>query len=121
MKNEMTNKNKIIWIVALVLFVCVCCTTYVWVERMNRYPMENADEIVLTPDHLEEDLIVEIQDDVKDEEIAVEELTEEQKSQKAVLKYKETIYKIPTNPGFEMSDEQGPWNTETEIEIFTVS
>ena len=116
-KRNRSIHNKVIWMSVLVLFVCVCCTTYVWAERMEYYQMDDSGAIALTPVNLTEEAVEKI-------EIVAEplvSLSPEESSKRAVTRYIETIERIPTNPGIEISDDQVIWKSNTEVEIFKSS
>jgi len=116
-KRNRSIHNKVIWMSVLVLFVCVCCTTYVWAERMEYYQMDDSGAIALTPVNLTEEAVEKI-------EIVAEplvSLSPEESSKRAVTRYIETIERIPTHPGIEISDDQVIWKSNTEVEIFKSS
>lgn len=116
-KRNRSIHNKVIWMSVLVLFVCVCCTTYVWAERMEYYQMDDSGAIALTPVNLTEEAVEKI-------EIVAEplvSLSPEESSKRAVTRYIETIERIPTHPGIEISDDQVVWKSNTEVEIFKIS
>lgn len=113
-KKKYSNLNKVIWMSVLALFVCVCCTTYVWADRMESYRVDIAGAIELTPvDLTEEELAVVDMPEVVNPEISTQ--------TNRIVKTRYYVERIPTNPGIEISDDQVVWGTNTEIEIFKIS
>ena len=121
------NNKKIIWISVLALLVCICSTTYIWMDRMQNYQMDDDGAIALTPDNLDDESLkdVEIVENVtgttEDEVVVNDPVDEKTLSQNAVTRYVQTNVQIPTHPGMETSDDSVVWGSESTVEIFRIA
>lgn len=92
MAKKNTNKAKWIWLSVLVLLICIAAAMIVLTNRLNGFLLDDSGAISL-----------------------VDEGTNGT-GNKTSQSTKETI-----NPGFETSDDNTIWNTETKVEIFRVA
>lgn len=94
MENEKKQKRGWLILIILLLLVCLTITTFTLVSRFNDFMPDSSDAIPLIPDD---------DDDADDNNGQGTEGDE-----------------FVAQPGFEVSDSQGVWNTDTRIEIFHV-
>lgn len=117
-KKNTSNMNRVIWMSVLSLFICVCCTTYVWADRMVVYMQDDSNAIALVPVNLEDEVleIVEV--------VPLQENTEidpVESSRQARVRYQEMRLREGYTAGVEVSDDQSVWSMETQVEIFKIS
>lgn len=115
------SKNKNLWFAALVLFICVAITTVAVMERINLFMPDDSGAIVLAAD-----MTYVPENETKEQEIEASEIvqyatdmevdeTTSSNSENNTKSSKDGIH------GFEVSDDQQVWETNTQIEIFRIS
>ncbi len=115
-KRGMSTYNKVLWISVLALFISVCCTTYVWADRIEGYTQDTSDALALTPVNLDETEILNV------EIVSMNAvLTEEELSKRAVARYKQMKNSESHSMGVEISDDTTVWSMDTLIDIFKIS
>lgn len=135
MQKPNSNKYRWIWSTVLVLFVCVAASTFTLVSRLGGFLIDDSGAIPLISENTSvtpsEDSSDETQSTSSTEQPASTELPTEEATQTSDTQ-SETISSTtvtttpqvtqpPKNPGFEASDEQTVWSTNTQVEIFRIS
>lgn len=108
MGNLHNKRNTWIWLSVLILLVCVTATAIGLFSRLDSFLLDDEGAISLTPE------IPSGTDDSEDE------IEDTQHSGIASTATPQAI-QPPKNPGFEASDDQTVWSTNTQVEIFRVS
>jgi len=106
LKDQNTKKSNIVWIAVLVLFACVCLTMFTFTKILKPYMPDSSGAISLIP---ETD-----GSGGKDDGATDNEGTDDGSAQGGAQG--NTI-----RPDFEVSDDNGEWQTQTEIELFNIS
>ena len=114
-KKQNSSLNKVIWMSVLALFVCVCCTTYVWADRMEVYLQDDTNAIALTPVDLNDDELKNV------EVVSVNQNDPVESSKNARVKYQEMRAREGYVAGVEVSDDTAVWSMKTQVEIFKIS
>lgn len=121
------GKTKWIWLSVLILFVCVAATSIAFVSRLDSFLLDDEGAIPL----VSEDAVSgnnssdsseagsAQQSDADQESAENGDESGEQSGDGTVSDASQEISQ--TNPGFEASDEQTVWSTDTKVEIFRVS
>ena len=96
------SKTKWIWLSVLILLVCVAATTIAFLSRLDSFLLDDEGAISL------------ITEDTSQADDSTDETEDTQGSGS-------TATQPPKNPGFEASDDNTVWSTNTQVEIFRVS
>ena len=100
MAKPKNSKTKWIWLSVLILLVCVAATTMIFVSRLHHFLIDDSGAIPLIPE------------------------TDTDTTQTTVSPTVPTApssTQPPKNVGFETSDDNTMWTTDTQIELFRVS
>ncbi|MBQ3099825.1 MAG: hypothetical protein IJC50_02430 [Clostridia bacterium] len=122
MNNNYKNKTKWIWLSALILFISVAATTIVFTSRVYAFLLDDEGAIPLIADEPSVPLADSTQTDESaepessaDTEIIPDAVDSETNAAT------EQSYTGSVRPGFEASDDQTVWTTDTQVEIFRIS
>ena len=123
MKQNNRKKNGWIWLAVLLLFVFVAASTFVLVDRLNGYQMDDAGAISLIPRaaaaETEPGTEAPTENATEAPTAAPTQAPTEAPTQ--ATEAETTGATEAYNPGFEVRDENTVWTTETEVEIFRIS
>lgn len=118
MAKSKNSKTKWIWLSVLILLVCVAATTIAFFSRLDMFLLDDEGVIALLPDEnlqtessrIDTNSTQSAQGDMPQIVGAVSaNVTTSQQAQP------------PKNPGFEASDDNTVWRTDTQVEIFQIS
>lgn len=117
---KVNKKSGWVWLTALLLFVFVAASTFVLMDRLTGYQMDDFGAIELIPRAAasETEPGTEAPTEAATEaptKAPTEAPTEEETEAPT------TAPNQPYNPGFQVSDDKTVWTTETEVEIFRIS
>ena len=128
------SKTKWIWLSVLILLVCVAATTIAFLSRLDGFLLDDEGAISLITENTSgtEDSIDETEDTQGSGTTATQAPTTEQEptSNTDTTGAQETdpatsttplATQPPRNPGFEASDDNTVWSTNTQVEIFRIS
>ena len=134
MSKPNNSKTKWIWLSVLILFVCVAATTIAFLSRLDSFLLDDEGAIsLITGDTSGTDNSTDKTEDNKDSgTTATQTPTTEQEptSNTDTSGTQETdpavsttpqVTQPPGNPGFEASDDNTVWSTNTQVEIFRIS
>ena len=119
--SENKKDKKRVWLLALVLTICVFITAMAVISNMNHYQHDSNGAIDLVVDGITD------KGDTTDNTITSGDVTGD--SEKDVNSGTTTTaggttylyYTNPSHPGFEASDDEQVWTTETKVNIFKVA
>lgn len=128
------SKTKWIWLSVLILLVCVAATTIAFFSRLDSFLLDDEGAIsLITEDASETD---DSADEAEDPQGAGTTATQAPTAEQAPTNSSDTtetptapstsvttpqVTELPKNPGFEASDDQTVWSTNTQVEIFRIS
>lgn len=127
------SKTKWIWLSVLILLVCVAATTIAFVSRLDSFLLDDEGAIsLITEDTSGTDNSTDETEDTQGTDTAATQApTTEQEptSNTDTSGTQETdpatttpqVTQPPRNPGFEASDDNTVWSTNTQVEIFRIS
>lgn len=127
------SKTKWIWLSVLILLVCVAATTIAFVSRLDSFLLDDEGAIsLITEDTSGTDNSTDETEDTQGTDTAATQApTTEQEptSNTDTSGTQETdpatttpqVTHPPRNPGFEASDDNTVWSTNTQVEIFRIS
>lgn len=128
------SKTKWIWLSVLILLVCVVATTIAFVSRLDSFLLDDEGAIsLITEDTSGTDNSTDETEDTQDTDTAATQApTTEQEPTNSTNTSgtQETdpatsttpqVTQPPRNPGFEASDDNTVWSTNTQVEIFRIS
>lgn len=129
------SKTKWIWLSVLILFVCVAATAIAFTSRLHSFLLDDRGAISLIAEDTQatQDGSVDSERSQSTDSTATQEPTTEQEptssnnmsgTQADPATSATTAPQVtqpPKNPGFEASDDQTGWSTNTQVEIFRVS
>ena len=128
------SKTKWIWLSVLILLVCVAATTIAFVSRLDSFLLDDEGAIsLITEDTSGTDNSTDETEDTQDTDTAATQApTTEQEPTNSTNTSgtQETdpatsttpqVTQPPRNPGFEASDDNTVWSTNTQVEIFRIS
>lgn len=126
MSNKKNSKHKIIWLSVLILFICVAVTTLAFTGIMDDFLPDDSGAISLIPDSTSgtESSSTDSTETQQPETDATPDSTgsETDETTSGTTEPSEPVETaLPKNPGFEASDDNTVWNTNTQVEIFKVS
>ena len=104
MKKSNKRKSSAVWLVVLILFICVAATTMAFLSRLDNFLLDDSGAISLMGDS-----------DKDNQSSATQSGSENAGSDS------QQGNKKPTNTGFEASDDNTVWSTNTKVEIFRIS
>lgn len=104
MKKSNKRKSSAVWLVVLILFICVAATTMAFLSRLDNFLLDDSGAISL------------MGDSDKDNQSSATQSGSENAGSNS-----QQGNKKPTNPGFEASDDNTVWSTNTKVEIFRIS
>jgi len=127
-KRKDTNKKRLIVLIVLCLLLClgIAITAAVLADRIGSISEDDEEVIALIPDSStteDEDSDVQKKEDEKDADAdsesskAQQEKDDDESSKEAAEESKEP----EIHPGFEASDDEQVWTTDTKVEIFHVN
>jgi hypothetical protein len=122
------SKTKWIWLSVLILFVCVAATTIAFMSRLDSFLLDDEGAIsLITEDTSETD---DSSDETEDTQGSGSTATQTPTTEQEPTNSSDTTgitttvpqaTQPPKNPGFEASDDNTVWSTNTQVEIFRVS
>ena len=125
---KLNNRKPVwIWLSVLILFVCVAATTFAFLSRLDSFLLDDEGAIsLITEDTSQAD---DSTDETEDTQglgsTATQTPTTEQEttnnSDKTATSTAPQVTQPPKNPGFEASDDNTVWSTNTQVEIFRIS
>ena len=128
------SKTKWIWLSVLILFVCVAATTIAFMSRLDSFLLDDEGAIsLITGDTSQtDDSTDETEDTQGSGSTATQTPTTEQEptnngdatgspTDPSTSDTTPQVTQPPKNPGFEASDDNTVWSTNTQVEIFRVS
>lgn len=128
------SKTKWIWLSVLILFVCVAATTIAFMSRLDSFLLDDEGAIsLITGDTSQTDDNSDETDDTQgsDTTATLAPTTEQEPTNNGDATGSPTdpstsdttpqVTQPPKNPGFEASDDNNVWSTNTQVEIFSVS
>ncbi len=104
MQKEKRNKNKLIWLSVLILLICIALTILILAKVLNNYLPTDSGAISLIPESSSQDISA---GNVGGET--------------STSSTQQTTSEFERNPGFQVSDNEKIWNTNTAVDIFKVS
>ena len=128
------SKTKWIWLSVLILLVCVVATTIAFVSRLDRFLLDDEGAIsLITEDTSGTDNSTDETEDTQDTDTAATQAptTEQEPTNNSdttgasrdpsTADTTPQVTQPPRNPGFEASDDNTVWSTNTQVEIFRIS
>ena len=122
------SKTKWIWLSVLILLVCVAATTIAFLSRLDSFLLDDEGAISLITEDTSQadDSTDETEDTQGSGSTATQTPTTEQEPTNSSDTTGTTTTvpqatQPPKNPGFEASDDNTVWSTNTQVEIFRVS
>ena len=115
-----------IWVLVIVLFACAAASTIAVLERMNVFLKDDSGAIPLIPEASASDTVTDVittAPPFTPQPIGGENVILEETNVPETLEPADTVILSPADtqlarPGFEVSDEQTVWTTNTQVEIF---
>ena len=121
---KQNKKSGWVWLTVLLLFVFVAASTFVLMDRLTGYQMNDLGAIELIPRAAASETEPGTEAPTEEETEAPTEKETEAPTEVPTEKATEaptTAPNQPYNPGFEVRDDNTVWTTETEVEIFRIS
>ena len=128
MTNPNNSKPKRIWVSVLILFVCVAATAIAFLSRLDSFLLDDEGAIsLITEDTSQAD---DSSDETEDTQGSGSTATQTPTTEQEPTNSSDTTgttttvpqaTQPPKNPGFEASDDNTVWSTNTQVEIFRVS
>lgn len=119
------SKTKRIWLSVLILFVCVAATTIAFLSRLDSFLLgdEGAISLITGDTSQADDSTDETKDTQGSDSTATQTPTTEQEPTDTTETHptEPQPTQPPKKPGFEASDDNTVWSTDTQVEIFRVS
>ena len=122
------SKTKWIWLSVLILLVCVAATTIAFLSRLDSFLLDDEGAISLITEDTSQadDSTDETEDTQGSGSTATQTPTTEQEPTNSsdttgITTTVPQATQPPKNPGFEASDDNTVWSTNTQVEIFRVS
>ena len=122
------SKTKWIWLSVLILLVCVAATTIAFLSRLDSFLLDDEGAIsLITEDTSQAD---DSSDETEDTQGSGSTATQTPTTEQEPTNSSDTTgttttvpqaTQPPKNPGFEASDDNTVWSTNTQVEIFRVS
>jgi hypothetical protein len=129
-----SRRTTWIWLSVLILFVCVAATTIAFMSRLDSFLLDDEGAIsLITEDTSETDDSSDETDGTQSQDSAA---TQDSETEQDFTSSTDTpgtdepepststtpeVTQPPKNPGFEASDDNNVWSTNTQVEIFKVS
>lgn len=131
-QEKKSKKSSAVWLVVLLLFVCVAATTFALMGRMNNYQMDDSGAIDITGDGEQTGNNSDNSGDNSGSGQSTQPTPDAQVTPSAPSATSQgtattlpsplpTATPVPAHPGFEASDDNTMWSTDTQVEIFRVS
>ena len=127
-KGKNTNKKKLIVLIVLCLLLClgIVISAAMLADRIGGLSDNDEEVISLVPESSDEEESSKKQKDEKEESVTNEEASEEEKEEKNQNKEQssktaEESEESEIHPGFEASDDEQVWTTDTRVAIFKLS
>ena len=118
------SKTKWIWLSVLILLICVAATTIAFLHILNGFLLDDEGAIsLITGDTSQADSTDETEDTQSSGSTATQTPTTEQEPTDTTETHSTSPQPTqpPKKPGFEASDDNTVWSTNTQVEIFRVS
>ena len=117
---KQNKRSGWVWLTVLLLFVFVAASTFVLMDRLTGYQMNDLGAIELIPRAAASETEPGTEAPTEEETEAPTEKETEAPTE-APTEGPTTAANVPYNPGFQVSDDKTVWATETEVEIFRIS
>lgn len=117
MQKNNNIQQRWIWVSVLVLFVCVTTSTYMLINRLDSFLLDDSGAIPLIP----EEQTAAVTEENRRPQAADNGEQPSEEPVRASLPQTETPARPEEAPGLEASDDQTVWDTDTQVEIFRVS
>lgn len=117
---KQNKRSGWVWLTVLLLFVFVAASTFVLMDRLTGYQMNDLGAIELIPRAAASETEPGTEAPTEEETEAPTEKATEPPTD-APTEAPTTAANTPYNPGFQVSDDKTVWATETEVEIFRIS
>ena len=128
MAKSNNSKTKWIWLSVLILLVCVAATTIAFLSRLDSFLLDDKGAILLITEDTSgtDDITDETEDTQGSGTTATQAPTTEQEptNNSDITGTPSTASQAtqpPKKPGFEASDDNTVWSTNTQVEIFRIS
>ena len=119
------SKTKWIWLSVLILLVCVVATTIAFASRFDRFLFDDEGAISLITEETEDTqglgTTATQTPTTEQEPINNSHRANTQETDCATSTTASQVTEMPKNPGFEASDDNTVWSTNTQVEIFRIS